>query len=198
MPADRLDLVATGARRSPSTQVVVARRARTAPRRPRPRPRPTIAEIVRWRRENQPGGPNAGSVFTNPPGDSAGRLIEASRAKGLRVGHRRGVDQARQLHPGRRGRPGRRRVRARWSRSSGGSSRPPGCTWSPRPASSASTTTLDHCSRVGEPDGGHPVASDGRRRWVGRRPPDPGSPRPGRPVSRPGAAANASSSRRRS
>jgi UDP-N-acetylmuramate dehydrogenase len=45
-----------------------------------------IAEIVRWRREHQPGGPNAGSVFTNPPGDSAGRLIEASGAKGLRVG----------------------------------------------------------------------------------------------------------------
>ncbi|HEY8058729.1 MAG TPA: UDP-N-acetylmuramate dehydrogenase [Acidimicrobiales bacterium] len=45
-----------------------------------------ITEIVRWRRENQPGGPNAGSVFTNPDGDSAGRLIEASGAKGLRVG----------------------------------------------------------------------------------------------------------------
>ena len=45
-----------------------------------------LAEIVRWRRENQPGGPNAGSVFTNPPGDSAGRLIDAAGAKGLRVG----------------------------------------------------------------------------------------------------------------
>jgi UDP-N-acetylmuramate dehydrogenase len=45
-----------------------------------------LAEIVRWRREHQPGGPNAGSVFTNPPGDSAGRLIEAAGAKGLRVG----------------------------------------------------------------------------------------------------------------
>ena len=45
-----------------------------------------IAEIVRWRREHQPGGPNAGSVFTNPAGDSAGRLIEAAGAKGLRVG----------------------------------------------------------------------------------------------------------------
>jgi UDP-N-acetylmuramate dehydrogenase len=46
----------------------------------------TIAEIVRWRREHQPGGPNAGSVFTNPPGDSAGRLIDAAGLKGLRVG----------------------------------------------------------------------------------------------------------------
>ena len=44
-----------------------------------------IAEIVRWRRENQPGGQNAGSVFTNPPGDSAGRLIERAGCKGLRV-----------------------------------------------------------------------------------------------------------------
>src|SRR5690606_7462957 len=28
-----------------------------------------ISEIVAWRRANQPGGANAGSVFTNPPGD---------------------------------------------------------------------------------------------------------------------------------
>lgn len=46
----------------------------------------TIAEVVAWRRANQPGGPNAGSVFTNPPGDSAGRLIDSVGAKGLRVG----------------------------------------------------------------------------------------------------------------
>lgn len=45
-----------------------------------------LAEIVAWRRAHQPGGPNAGSVFTNPPGDSAGRLIEAAGAKGLRFG----------------------------------------------------------------------------------------------------------------
>jgi UDP-N-acetylmuramate dehydrogenase len=45
-----------------------------------------ISEIVRWRRANQPGGQNAGSVFTNPPGDSAGRLIDAAGLKGLRVG----------------------------------------------------------------------------------------------------------------
>lgn len=45
-----------------------------------------IAAIVRWRRENQPGGTNAGSVFTNPDGDSAGRLIDGAGAKGLRIG----------------------------------------------------------------------------------------------------------------
>jgi UDP-N-acetylmuramate dehydrogenase len=45
-----------------------------------------ISEIVRWRREHQPGGANAGSVFQNPEGDHAGRLIEAANCKGLRVG----------------------------------------------------------------------------------------------------------------
>jgi UDP-N-acetylmuramate dehydrogenase len=45
-----------------------------------------IAEIVRWRRQHQPGGQNAGSVFTNPPGDSAGRLIDAAGLKGHRIG----------------------------------------------------------------------------------------------------------------
>ncbi len=48
--------------------------------------RAVIDEIVRWRRANQPGGSNAGSVFTNPPGDSAGRLIEACGLKGFRMG----------------------------------------------------------------------------------------------------------------
>jgi UDP-N-acetylmuramate dehydrogenase len=45
-----------------------------------------VAAVVRWRREHQPGGSNAGSVFANPKGDSAGRLIDAAGLKG----HRRG------------------------------------------------------------------------------------------------------------
>ena len=48
-----------------------------------------LKEIVRWRRDNQPGGQNSGSVFTNPESDSAGRLIEAAGLKGLRVGSAR-------------------------------------------------------------------------------------------------------------
>jgi UDP-N-acetylmuramate dehydrogenase len=43
-----------------------------------------VREIVRWRREHQPGGANGGSVFTNPPGDHAARLIEVAGCKGLR------------------------------------------------------------------------------------------------------------------
>jgi len=45
-----------------------------------------LSEIVAWRRANQPGGQNAGSVFANPTGDSAGRLIDATGCRGLRVG----------------------------------------------------------------------------------------------------------------
>lgn len=45
-----------------------------------------ISKIVRWRREHQPGGQNAGSVFANPTGDSAGRLIDAAGLKGFRLG----------------------------------------------------------------------------------------------------------------
>jgi UDP-N-acetylmuramate dehydrogenase len=51
--------------------------------------RAELSGIVRWRRDHQPGGANAGSVFTNPDGDSAGRLVEASGLKGFRLGSAR-------------------------------------------------------------------------------------------------------------
>ncbi|MCC5949070.1 MAG: UDP-N-acetylmuramate dehydrogenase [Nitriliruptoraceae bacterium] len=51
------------------------------------RVREEMAQIRDWRREHQPlSEPNCGSVFTNPPGDSAGRLVEAVGAKGLTIG----------------------------------------------------------------------------------------------------------------
>ena len=47
-----------------------------------------IKELLRCRAETQPMGTrNCGSVFRNPPGDYAARLIEASGLKGERVGN---------------------------------------------------------------------------------------------------------------
>lgn len=45
-----------------------------------------LTEIVQWRRANQPGGQNAGSVFVNPEGTTAGAEIDAAGLKGQRRG----------------------------------------------------------------------------------------------------------------
>ncbi len=44
------------------------------------------AEYNEYRRRTQPPGASIGSMFKNPPGDAAGRLIEAAGLKGTRVG----------------------------------------------------------------------------------------------------------------
>jgi UDP-N-acetylmuramate dehydrogenase len=67
--------------------IVLQARLRLAPGDPAAGKR-TIEEIVAWRRDHQPGGQNAGSVFVNPvPGEvSAAELIDALGARGRRLG----------------------------------------------------------------------------------------------------------------
>ncbi|MGA7759827.1 MAG: UDP-N-acetylmuramate dehydrogenase [Ilumatobacteraceae bacterium] len=71
----------------PDSVVVVSARLQLA-RGDRATSEAAIAEIVSWRRANQPGGQNAGSVFVNPvPGEvSAGALIDAAGLRGVRLG----------------------------------------------------------------------------------------------------------------
>jgi UDP-N-acetylmuramate dehydrogenase len=53
----------------------------------RDRIRALMESYRKHRAETQPGAvQNAGSVFKNPPGDSAGRLVEAAGLKGFRAG----------------------------------------------------------------------------------------------------------------
>ena len=67
--------------------VVLSTRFELAPG-DRARSETEIAEIVRWRREHQPGGQNCGSVFINPiPFElSAGEVIDELGLRGFRVG----------------------------------------------------------------------------------------------------------------
>lgn len=47
----------------------------------------TIAQFSARRKATQPPGASMGSMFKNPPGDFAGRLIEAAGLKGKRIGN---------------------------------------------------------------------------------------------------------------
>jgi UDP-N-acetylmuramate dehydrogenase len=70
----------------PDATVVTAADLRLSPGNPG-EIRTHMDEAREWRRATQPlAEPNCGSVFKNPPGDHAARLVEAAGAKGLSVG----------------------------------------------------------------------------------------------------------------
>ena len=61
--------------------------------RPRDKVEAEMRRLLEARQASQPTAePNAGSIFRNPSGDFAGRLIEAARCKGLTVGAARVSD----------------------------------------------------------------------------------------------------------
>lgn len=66
-------------------EIVSSARLRLAPA-PRDQIENRTRAVAEKRRGALPTEPNAGSVFKNPPGDYAGRLIEACGLKGRRVG----------------------------------------------------------------------------------------------------------------
>ncbi len=69
-----------------ATDLVLGATFRTVPR-DREEGERVMREITAWRKEMQPGGTyNAGSVFKNPPGDAAGRIIDSCGLKGFEVG----------------------------------------------------------------------------------------------------------------
>ena len=66
-------------------EIVASARLRLAPA-SRERIAEATQKVAQKRRGALPSEPNAGSVFKNPPGDHAGRLLEACGLKGTRVG----------------------------------------------------------------------------------------------------------------
>lgn len=72
-------------KQNPNQAVILAATLRLHPEEPA-RIQAQMDEWVAYRKRTQPPGASTGSMFKNPPGDYAGRLIEAAGLKGLRCG----------------------------------------------------------------------------------------------------------------
>ena len=86
MDVEQLGLRFRGSGLSP-TQLIIDATVQLAPG-SREAAEGELSEIVQWRRANQPGGQNAGSVFVNPvPGEvTCGALIDSAGLRGFRHG----------------------------------------------------------------------------------------------------------------
>jgi UDP-N-acetylmuramate dehydrogenase len=70
----------------PGQAVVLAARMKLNSARPEYDIQAKMDEFASQRRRTQPPGASMGSMFKNPPGDFAGRLIETAGLKGTRIG----------------------------------------------------------------------------------------------------------------
>jgi UDP-N-acetylmuramate dehydrogenase len=72
-------------KRQPGQAVILSARLKLKPSQPEA-VQTKMDEFNAQRRSSQPGGACLGSIFKNPPGDYAGRLIEAAGLKGRKIG----------------------------------------------------------------------------------------------------------------
>ncbi len=86
-PVERLEFTyrSSWLKRNPGQAVVLACRLRLEDSNPEA-VRAKMEEYVKYRRQTQPPGASMGSMFKNPPGDHAGRLIDVAGLKGVRIG----------------------------------------------------------------------------------------------------------------
>lgn len=86
-PTERLDLSyrQSWLKRNPGRAVVLSATFRLAPG-DAAASRQRVTELTEYRKRTQPSGASWGSMFKNPPGDHAGRLIDAAGLKGTRRG----------------------------------------------------------------------------------------------------------------
>jgi UDP-N-acetylmuramate dehydrogenase len=86
-PAERLEFAyrQSWLKRNPGQAVVLSAALRLGPGDPQAL-KDRVAELTEYRKRTQPGGASWGSMFKNPSGDYAGRLIEAAGLKGERRG----------------------------------------------------------------------------------------------------------------
>jgi UDP-N-acetylmuramate dehydrogenase len=86
-PVERMDYSyrSSTLKRAPVGAVILAARLNLSPATP-DAVQAKMDEFAAQRRRTQPPGASMGSMFKNPPGDYAGRLIEAAGLKGTRLG----------------------------------------------------------------------------------------------------------------